>query len=102
MGWLLGGAHTTPSETGSSIPIPCSLSFSCAFFCNFLHLAKAQVFSFHRIPHSSTKNRGCCTALHIRQRHSLRQPGIERRSLETSHESPDTSSGIMFPGTHAA
>src|SRR5438309_82471 len=103
MGWLWGGAHTTLSETRSSIPYPLFpfLSYSCAFLCSFLHLARAQVFFSHRIPHSSTKNRGCRAPLRIRQRHSLRQPGIERRSLETSHESPDTSSGIMFAGTHA-
>src|SRR5713226_6289584 len=34
------------------------LAHSLAISCTFLHLRKSQLFSFHGIAHSSTKNRG--------------------------------------------
>src|SRR5258707_8923949 len=33
-------------------------SYTCALFCTFLHLLKAQSFCYQAIPHSSAKNTG--------------------------------------------
>src|SRR5713101_983181 len=98
-----GGVRTFRNSV--TIPIPYSVSFhtlahSFAIFCTFLHLKKTQVFSFHGITHSSTKNRGWRTPLHIR--HGTRFDNQElsggRWEPVTNHESSVTSSGIIYLG----
>src|SRR6266566_5844376 len=54
-----GGTSSLPTTHYSLSPI---FSSSCTLICIFLHLRKSQLFFFHGIAHSSTKNRGACPA----------------------------------------
>src|SRR2546422_841722 len=57
-GWCVGGVDHSDPLFPVSDPLSPVFSHFCALFCTFLHLRKSQIFSFHGIAHSSTKNRG--------------------------------------------
>src|SRR5260370_30347754 len=55
----LFAAFAKSAHLYESMPLSTSLfSYTCALFCTFLHLPKAQSFCYQAIPHSLAKNTG--------------------------------------------